>query len=95
MASTSTKVGHGLAKFLGIKLDPYRTYQEDMLRGESVMSVDTSDTFVEEEPTSAEWLRRFTPSGKGIVHYLLSLFPFVHWIGHYNWQWAVGDLVAG
>ncbi|MCJ1338781.1 Sulfate permease 2 [Bachmanniomyces sp. S44760] len=94
--STSTKIGHGLAKVLGIKLR-YRnpTGKEDLSRGESVFSVDTADTYVEEEPTSIEWLREVTPSGRGLLQYAYNLFPFVHWIGRYNGQWLLADLIAG
>ena len=94
--TTSTKVGHGLAKFLGIKLhyrDP--TGNEGLSRGESVFSVSSADTYVEQEPTSAEWLMEFVPTGKGMLRYLYSLFPFVHWIGRYNLQWLLGDIIAG
>lgn len=95
-SSTSTKIGHGLAKVLGIKLD-YRSpiNKEDLSRGESVFSVSSADTYVEEEPTVLEWLQKLLPTGKGVLHYLYSLIPFVHWIGHYNVQWLFGDLVAG
>ncbi|OLN94352.1 Sulfate permease 2-like protein 2 [Colletotrichum chlorophyti] len=93
MASTRTKIGHGLAKVLGIKLD--RPENEEILRGESVFSVQSSDTFVEEEPTTIEWLLDLTPTGKELTDYVRSLFPFLNWIGYYNWQWAIGDLVAG
>lgn len=94
--STSTKVGHGLAKVLGIKLhyrDP--TGGDKLTRGESVFSVSSADAFIEDEPTAAEWLREITPSGKGLLHWAYNLFPFTHWIGRYNGQWLFGDLVAG
>lgn len=94
--STSTKVGHGLAKALGIKLE-YRdeTGANNVTRGESVYSVGTADTYVEEEPTAAEWLRSIVPSGKDALRYGRNLFPFTHWILNYNTQWLIGDLVAG
>ena len=93
---TLTKVGHGLAKGLGIKLS-YRnpTNEEKLSRGESAYSVSTADTFVEEEPTALEWIHSITPSGKGILGWAYNLFPFTHWIGRYNMQWLYGDLVAG
>lgn len=96
MASTSTKVGHFLAKVLRIDLN-YRDEipEETLTRGESVFSVQTSDTFVEQQPTSAEWIREVLPSGKDLVTYTRSLFPFTYWIGRYNLQWLAGDLVAG
>lgn len=94
--STSNKIGHGLAEVLRIKLD-YRnpTGKEDLTRGESAFSVSSADTYVEEEPTVAEWLRNFLPTGPGVLHYLIRLFPFLSWISRYNVQWLFGDLVAG
>lgn len=96
MASTSTKIGHGLARVLGVKLD-YRNEvgSEKVTRGESVFSVSSADTYVEEEPTVAEWIADILPSRQETLRYIFSLFPFVHWITRYNMQWFVGDLVAG
>ncbi|KAL9041159.1 MAG: hypothetical protein Q9180_001463 [Flavoplaca navasiana] len=93
---TATKVGHGLAKVLGIKLH-YRNPQglDDVSRGESVYSVSSADTYVEQEPSTWEWIRSVTPTGRGLLHWAYHLFPFVHWIGRYNLQWLYGDLVAG
>ncbi|KAF2221747.1 sulfate transporter family-domain-containing protein [Elsinoe ampelina] len=96
MADTKTKVGHGLAKVLGIKLN-YRDElgHEGLTRGESVFSVDSADSYVEREPTVGEWVHSITPSGSDVFHYFKSLLPFLHWIGFYNLQWLAGDLVAG
>ena len=96
MASTANKVGHGLAKVLGIDLH-YRneTGSDRVTRGESVFTVDSADIYVEEEPTAREWLQEVIPSSREFAEYLYSLFPFVHWIGRYNVQWLLGDLVAG
>ncbi|PNS20254.1 Sulfate permease 2 [Sphaceloma murrayae] len=96
MPSTSTKVGHGLAKALGIKLN-YRDElgHEGLTRGESVFSVDSADSYVEREPTVAEWFAEITPSGHQVFNYFRNLLPFLHWIGFYNLQWFAGDLVAG
>ena len=94
--STSTKIGHGLAKVLRINLD-YRdpTNKRDLSRGESVFSVSSADTYVEEEPGVLQWLQDILPTGRGVLNYLYSLIPFVHWISRYNNQWLFGDLVAG
>ncbi|KAF2259693.1 sulfate permease [Lojkania enalia] len=96
MASMSTKVGHFLAKVLRIDLH-YRneTGSDRVTRGESVFSVSSADTYVEQEPTVAEWLRGIIPSGQDIIHYIFRLFPFLQWITRYNSQWLIGDLVAG
>ena len=95
--STSTKIGHALAKVLRIDLD-YRNPHpalNNLSRGESVFSVDSADTYVEEEPTAAEWLREQMPTTRTISNYVQSLFPFTQWISRYNAQWLIGDLVAG
>jgi sodium-independent sulfate anion transporter 11 len=88
----ATNVGRTLAKFLGIKLHCRNELDEDILRGESFLSV---DTYVEEEPGSVEWLIDLLPSGHDLIQYARSLFPFLGWIGSYNLQWLAGDLVAG
>ncbi|KAL9125813.1 MAG: hypothetical protein Q9217_005044 [Psora testacea] len=91
-----TRVAHGLAKVLRIKLQ-YRnpTGEERVTRGESAFSVSTADTFVEEEPTAWEWINEITPSYRSLLSWAYHLFPFTHWIGRYNVQWLYGDLVAG
>ncbi|MCJ1438759.1 Sulfate permease 2 [Xylographa pallens] len=94
--SSRSKLGHGLAKVLGIKLhyrDP--TGKENLTRGESVFSVSSADTYVEEEPTVSEWLHEITPTSRQCLYYFWNLFPFLHWIGRYNAQWLFGDLIAG
>ncbi|KAI9680928.1 MAG: Sulfate permease 2 [Trizodia sp. TS-e1964] len=92
MAPVSTQLGHGLAKGLGIKL---ADGTDALSRGESVFSIDTADTFVEEEPTTAEWLRDVLPNRRTFTTYFANLFPFLRWVGFYNVQWLMGDLVAG
>lgn len=95
MTNERVKTGHILAKVLGIKLQYRKEIPEDLTRGESVFSIQTADTFVEDQPTSAEWVREALPSGHDLVQYCRSLFPFLSWIGRYNLQWFFGDLVAG
>lgn len=100
MGEKSTKAGHTLAKGLGIKVayrDPLGANSDPVTRGESAFSVGTVDTYSynEPEPNSIDWIREVTPSGTQLVNYLISLFPFLNWIGRYNLQWFVGDLVAG
>jgi sodium-independent sulfate anion transporter 11 len=93
--STATKIGHGLAKGLGIKLNYRNEVEEEIRRGESVFSIQTADTYVEEEPRSIDALRSLVPSGRATLSYLKSLFPFLYWIDRYNLQWLAGDLIAG
>ncbi|KAK5109777.1 hypothetical protein LTR62_006509 [Meristemomyces frigidus] len=92
----STKIGHGLAKVLGIKLE-YRnpTGSDPVTRGESTFSIETANSYHEAEPTSAEYLRSITPSGRDCIDYAKSLFPVITWLPFYNTTWLAGDLVAG
>jgi solute carrier family 26 (sodium-independent sulfate anion transporter), member 11 len=96
-SSTSAKVSKGVAKVLGIKLherDPF--YDADpVTRGESTLSIDSADTYVEGEPTTLEWMTEVLPTAPDFIRYLHNLFPFTHWITRYNAQWLIGDLVAG
>lgn len=94
--TASQKVGDVLVKALGIKRD-YRNPLglDPVTRGESTFSTGTTDTYVEEEPHSLEYLLEFVPTVNGIFRYFYNLFPFLRWITRYNLQWFMGDLVAG
>ena len=91
----ATKLGHNLAKVLGIKLQYRNPTGEDVTRGESVYSVSSADTYIEQEPTSLEWIQEVIPTGRTLLRWAYHLFPFTHWISRYNVQWLYGDLVAG
>lgn len=94
--STATSVGHRLASLLRIKLNYHEPVgSENLTRGESVFSVSSADEYIEAEPTVVEWLHEITPASHDVALYLWNLFPFLHWIGKYNAQWALGDLIAG
>jgi sodium-independent sulfate anion transporter 11 len=56
--------------------------------------MDTSP-YQELEPSSGEWIREHTPSFSDVGLYFYNLFPFTRWIGRYNTQWLIGDLIAG
>lgn len=95
---TATKIGHTLAKGLGIKLqyrDPLGPNSDPVTRGESTFSSGTAETYVESEPTTAEFLAEQIPTPREVGLYFYNLFPFLKWITRYNWQWFIGDLVAG
>lgn len=96
----ANSVGDGFAKVLGIKKsyrDPLGANSDPVTRGESTFSVGTTDTvsYLEPEPSSAEWIKDNTPSLHDVVMYFLDIFPFWRWITHYNMQWLIGDLIAG
>ncbi len=46
--------------------------------------------------SSRDWLANiFNHPGSKATDYFDSLFPFRKWIGSYNTQWLIGDLIAG
>lgn len=93
-----TKVGHTLAKGLGIKLayrDPLGSNQGHLTRGESTFSAGTAEAYLEPEPTSIEWIKGHVPTGQQAMQYFIDILPFLKWIDRYNLQWLIGDLIAG
>ncbi|KIV97535.1 hypothetical protein PV10_01274 [Exophiala mesophila] len=95
MPSSASKAGHTAAKYLGIKVHENRAQEDAITRGESTYSTNTSDTYVEEEPRTVEWLQDLVPTFPQVKTYFRNLFPFTRWILRYNVQWLIGDLVAG
>ncbi|KUJ13325.1 sulfate permease [Mollisia scopiformis] len=92
---TSIKIGHAFAKALGIKLNQGKELDNEIRQGHPVFSTRVADAYVEDELRSSQWVKETLPSTQDLVEYCRSLFPFLGWIGHYNLQWLVGDVVAG
>jgi sodium-independent sulfate anion transporter 11 len=84
--STRTKVGHTLAKVLGINVEEKNYY---------VAEANSPHAYVDPDPTTGEWIAAHTPTRQQVGRYFYNIFPFIHWIGYYNVQWLIGDLVAG
>ncbi|KAJ5065591.1 sulfate transporter family-domain-containing protein [Bipolaris maydis] len=53
------------------------------------------ETYIEEDPSVAEWFREFVPTRRGVVEYFLQVFPSARWIRRYNLHWLAGDAIAG
>lgn len=87
-------VGHKVARLLGIQLQPKDPYHHVNDPRETA-HFNTDQTFVEESPRVDDFFLKLVPSGPQVWRYLVSLFPFLSWIGYYNLQWLAGDLVAG
>lgn len=73
------------AKYIGIDTDAHREPPAKL----------PADAYAETVAGTEEFLREILPTGDGIKHYVLSLFPFLTWIHHYNLVWLMGDLIAG
>ncbi|KAF2189312.1 sulfate permease-like protein [Zopfia rhizophila CBS 207.26] len=86
-------LGRFLAKVFFIDLDYRKEHNEPLASGAD--SISSVETYVEKEPTTAEWLSEFRPTRAGFQHYIRGLFPFWSWIFHYNATWLLGDIIAG
>lgn len=62
---------------------------------EEVPSLPNTDPFFEREPTVAEFIQHHRPTFRDVGLYFYKLFPFLDWIGKYNWTWFLGDVIAG
>jgi len=84
MAHNTT--GDRVKRFFGIDPDEDRRHDAALF---------DDGSFVEEDISTADFLRSIFPSGSGIAAYLRELFPFIGWIFHYNLTWLLGDIIAG
>ncbi|KAI1462782.1 sulfate permease [Annulohypoxylon moriforme] len=96
MSSTRTKIGHSLAWFFNLNLDPYGQREGELndSRNASQSHPDV-EPYDEKDPTAVGWIISVTPTPRGIFQYFYRLFPFLHWITRYNLTWFIGDLIAG
>jgi sodium-independent sulfate anion transporter 11 len=62
-------------------------------RGERTASI--NQTYIEDDPSVAEWARGLVPSSTGVAEYVSELFPSARWMRRYNLHWLAGDMVAG
>lgn len=75
-----------LAKLVGINVDAHNDRIPNDL---------PAAAYVERPAHTKEFVKGHTPGVSGVKHYLISLFPFLTWIHHYNLIWLIGDLIAG
>jgi sodium-independent sulfate anion transporter 11 len=86
MAAPAASTKDRLAKAFGFD-------SED--RDSDIPSISNADPFLEREPTVTEFLEEIRPTLHDVAQYFYNLFPFIHWIGKYNFTWFIGDLIAG
>lgn len=77
--STVSKVGHVLAKVLGIKLEEQHHRAQTRVavtRGESVLSgLSQDDIYVEHSVTVRSFVKDYMPTKQGAIGYAKSLVP--------------------
>jgi hypothetical protein len=54
-----------------------------------------NQTYLEDDPSVAEWFRDLVPSSAGVAEYVSELFPSAQWMRRYNLHWLMGDMIAG
>lgn len=89
MPAAGSRMVRGLAKGLGIKLE------HDVPRDDNNLAEMGVDGYIERDPTPSEWIKDGIPSGGQVLDYFQNLFPFLQWLGRYNIQYFIGDLIAG
>jgi sodium-independent sulfate anion transporter 11 len=62
---------------------------------EQIAKETMGETYLEEDPSVAEWFRGLVPSSHGVAEYVRELFPCAKWVRRYNLQWLLGDAIAG
>jgi sodium-independent sulfate anion transporter 11 len=53
------------------------------------------DTYVEDDPSVAEWFASLVPTKGDAAQYVRDLFPSASWVRRYNLHWLLGDAIAG
>ena len=53
------------------------------------------ETYIEEDPSVADWFRECLPTSQDAAEYVRELFPSARWIRRYNLHWLAGDAIAG
>lgn len=59
------------------------------------LDLNAHTAFLESEPTVLQTLRDLRPTSASTCRYLRGLFPCIGWIPRYNFQWLLGDCIAG
>jgi sodium-independent sulfate anion transporter 11 len=54
-----------------------------------------NQTYLEDDPSVAEWICGLVPSSADVADYVSELFPSARWTRRYNLHWLAGDIVAG
>lgn len=75
--------------------DSKEPHEDRVTRGESIAEANHADPYIDREPSVTEWVSELIPTGRDMLEFGKSLFPFTEWLPRYNWQWFIGDLVAG
>jgi len=70
-------------------------HEDRVTRGESIATAHDADAYIDVEPSVGQWIKDTTPSGRDLLEFGKSLFPFIDWLPRYNRVWLMGDLVAG
>jgi sodium-independent sulfate anion transporter 11 len=74
----------------------YKNDRDKQQRQDSYFStLHSNSAYLEREPTVLGWIKEKGPSKRGTVQYVTDTFPCLKWVPRYNFQWLLGDMVAG
>lgn len=93
MARNARKLGSSLStKILGTDEEHRRQKTTTLV---DIARETINDTYIEDDPSVAEWFKELIPSSGDIGAYVAELFPSAQWVRRYNVHWWAGDLIAG
>ncbi|KAF2129222.1 sulfate permease [Dothidotthia symphoricarpi CBS 119687] len=89
--------GRSMAEFL--KTEVFHASSQDRCQNttylEQVARETIGETYLEDDPSVAEWFQGLVPSSHSVIEYVRELFPSVQWMRRYNLHWLLGDAIAG
>ncbi|KAF3055774.1 Sulfate permease 2 [Daldinia childiae] len=80
---------------LGVKGNADAHLTPDSLIQRSNEAIYPFEPFIEQIPTTKEWVLEQFSNQVNPISYLRSLFPFIGWVRRYNTRWLIADLIAG
>ncbi|KAI2769455.1 sulfate permease [Daldinia loculata] len=84
-----------IVKVLGVKGNADAHLPPDSLIQRSSEAISPFEPFIEQIPTTKEWILEQFSNQINPISYLQSLFPFIGWVRRYNTRWLIADFIAG
>ncbi|KAI1652612.1 sulfate permease [Daldinia decipiens] len=82
-------------KMLGVKGNADAHLTPDSLIQRSSEAISPFEPFIEQIPTTKEWILEQFSNQINPISYFQRLFPFIGWVRRYNTRWLIADLIAG
>ncbi|KAI1465847.1 sulfate permease [Daldinia caldariorum] len=95
MAGLLEKSRKAITRVFGDKENAHAHLTPDSVVQRSSAAISPFEPFIEQIPTTREWIIDQLSGGANPISYFLGLLPFLGWLRRYNKRWLVADLIAG